>query len=364
MHVVVAGAGIIGCAVAYELASRGASVRIIDPRGYGRGATKASAGMLAPYIEGHSPQLLALGVSSLNHYDRFIARITADSARAVEYRRPGTLQVAVTEDEASELADRARHLTDARVDHLFVSAGELRKVEPALSADARAALRIPQHGYVGVSSLMSGLAAASERRGVTITVARVEAFGKKGDSVAVTTSEGVVECDAAVVAAGSWSGRIDSGSALPAPVHPIRGQIVQLHASPAPLAHVVWGSGCYLVPWQDGTVLVGATMEDVGFDERTTDVAVRNLRESGRKLVPALGAATFVDARAGLRPATSDELPIIGPSSTTRGVFYATGHYRNGVLLAPLTASLVTDLVLGTGAGAELDLVRPSRFGL
>jgi len=134
-------------------------------------------------------------------------------------------------------------------------------------------------------------------------------------------------------------------------------------ARPA-ISHVVWGADCYLVPWKDGSVLVGATVEDVGFDERVTVDGVRQLLERSARLVPALAEATFVDARAGLRPATADQLPIVGASTTMRGVFYATGHYRNGVLLAPLTASLVADLVLEGRERPELTLVRPDRFGL
>jgi glycine oxidase len=181
--------------------------------------------------------------------------------------------------------------------------------------------------------------------------------------VRVETADERLSAEAVVLAAGSWSGGIAIQGPAPS-VRPVRGQLVQLRLPQPAFAHVVWGPDCYLVPWQDGNVLVGATSEEVGFDERVTADGLRQLLEGGVQLVPALGAATLVDARAGLRPATTDELPIIGPSTTMRGVFYATGHYRNGVLLAPLTASLVADLVLGGRARPELALVRPDRFGL
>ena len=144
----------------------------------------------------------------------------------------------------------------------------------------------------------------------------------------------------------------------------MRGQLLQLRFAAPPLAHVIWGTACYLVPWEDGSVLVGATVEDAGFDERVTVSGVRQLFESAEELVPATGSATFDGARAGLRPATVDELPIIGRSSTIDGVYYATGHYRSGVLLAPLTAAMTADLVLDGHEHAELALVRPDRFGL
>jgi glycine oxidase len=133
----------------------------------------------------------------------------------------------------------------------------------------------------------------------------------------------------------------------------------------APVAsRVLWGPGCYIVPRQDGTVLVGATVEDVGFDERATLGGVRALVDAASALVPGLDAASLEDVRVGLRPATADELPLIGPSATMPQVFYAAGHYRSGVLLAPLTAGLVADLVLDGRAGRELDALRPARFGL
>ncbi len=364
MNVVVVGAGVIGYAVAYELAARGAQVRIVDSRGQGQGATRASAGILAPYIEGHSSALLQLGIASLNQYEGFLTRLAADARLDVEYRRTGTLQVALDDDEARTLETQATRLAGAGVAHSLVSATGISLLEPGIASGARAGLIVPQHGYVGVSSLMTALVGAGTRRGVTPVTAKVEAVVTAGGRVTLTASDGDLVCDAVVVAAGSWSGGITTGGAPPVPVRPVRGQLVQLQASPGTLQRVVWGSACYLVPWMNGTVLVGATVEDVGFDERVTDEGVRRLRADGERIVPALGSAAFVEARAGLRPATNDELPIVGPSSTMRGVFYATGHYRNGVLLAPWTASAVADLVLTGTSTSELDSVRPDRFGL
>lgn len=363
MEVLVVGAGVVGCAIAYELAARGATVRVLDGRGPGQGATRASAGMLAPYIEGHSEALLRLGICSFDQYDAFVARVAADARREIEYRRTGTLQVAYTDHEASQLAARQRALAGAGVAAALLGADEVRRDEPALAADVRAALVVPQHGYVRVGAFVEALVEAAASRGVRFRETRVERIGRVGDRAAVDTADGTTTADAVVLAAGSWSGGIPMDVPAP-PVRPIRGQLVQVRLPQPSLSHVVWGPDCYLVPWQDGRVLIGATVEDVGFDERVTDDAVQGLLASGERLVPALGGAVFEDARAGLRPATADELPIIGASTTMRGVFYATGHYRNGVLLAPLTASLVADLVISGHERPELSLVRPDRFGL
>jgi glycine oxidase len=166
-----------------------------------------------------------------------------------------------------------------------------------------------------------------------------------------------------VVAAGSWSGQIDIEGVPPLPVRPVRGQLLQLSWEGLPLRRIVWGPRCYLVPIAAGSILVGATVEDAGFDERTTVAGVRDLLDSACDLVPHLWQATFVGARVGLRPGTADEMPIIGRSSRMPGLVYATGHYRNGVLLAPLTARMVADLVLENREDPLLDGTRPQRFG-
>ncbi len=167
------------------------------------------------------------------------------------------------------------------------------------------------------------------------------------------------------MAAGSWSGQIEiEGVTARVPVRPVRGQLLQLAWNGPLLGRVIWSERCYLVPWEDGTLLVGATVEEAGFDERTTTVGVRDLIEAACELVPHTWSATFVAAKAGLRPASADELPVIGPSSVVPNVMYATGHYRNGVLLAPLTAELVADAMLENRFDPLLAATSPQRFGV
>ena len=363
MKVTIVGAGIVGSAIAYELAARGTQVRLIDAGG-GQGATRASAGVLAPYIEGHSADLLELGLCGLDHYDSFIARVAADAQRPIEYRRSGTLQVARTDVEARQLEQAARTLAASGVSHTYLDGDATRRLEPSLAEGVRAGLLVPEHGYVGVASLMSALQEAVRRQGTTLSTARVDRIDVGDGAVRAVTSDAMFVADAVVVAAGTWSGGISMSPAVPPPVRPVRGQLLHLRFPESPLSRVVWGTAAYLVPWEDGSVLVGATVEDAGFDERVTVSGVRQLLESAEELLPAVRSATFDGARAGLRPATADELPIIGRSSTMRGVYYATGHYRSGALLAPMTAVMIADLVLDGGERGELALVRPDRFGL
>lgn len=364
MNVIVVGAGVVGCAVGYELAARGARVRILDMRDVGQGASRASAGVLCPHIEGHAAALLQLGTRSLQLYDQFIARVRADTREPIEYRRTGTLEVALTDEEAAKLeAEAARHQA-AGLEHEYLGAREALELEPALSDAITGALLVPTHGYVGVPGLTQALASAAEARGAVIDRASsVRDVVQRGPRVQVRTDGALIEADAVVIAAGSWSGGISVGSMHP-PVKPVRGQLLQLAFPSPPASRVIWGADCYLVPWQDGTLLVGATVEDVGFDEGATVAGVRDLLDSACELLPTAWSAYFQGVRVGLRPGTDDELPIIGRSSTMAGVFYATGHYRNGVLLAPLTAALVADLVLEQREAPELTVTRPDRFGL
>jgi glycine oxidase len=372
VKVTVVGAGIIGCAVAYELARRGARVHVVDPRTPGQGATRASAGILAPYIEGHVPSLLKLGVRSLALYDDFVRRAGADGATDIEYVRCGTLQVAAADAESIRLAALARELAQARVVHRLFDRNEVREIEPDLSPQVHSALLIPSHGYVTAASLVAALVAAATQAGVVFETATVTQVGSAAAGACVHTSNGRIEGDAAVMAAGSWSPLIPVRAGLEAAsprtakpaVRPVRGQLVRLEVERPVARHVVWAPGCYVVPLRDGSVLVGATVENAGFDDRPTASGVRGLLNAATTWFPGLENAVFAGARVGLRPGTDDELPIVGRSSTMPRVFYATGHFRNGVLLAPLTASLVADLVIDGQEGPGMELMRPARMGL
>jgi glycine oxidase len=360
VNVTIVGAGIIGCASAYALARRGCHVHVIDMRAPGRGATHASAGILAPYIEGQIDAVLRLGVASLAMYPEFVERVSRDAGRELEFRRCGTLQVARSREEHERLAATAERLATLGVTYELTAGDAARRLEPALDGQVVSALLIPEHGYVRVNDMLSALVSAAGGR-VTFHTGHVRAVESGASGVAVRLASGDQHADVLVVAAGSWSASL---SVPPVPVKPIRGQIVELQFAQRPFSRVVWGESCYMVPWCDGTVLVGATAEDAGFDESIAPGATRSLIDAAGQLVPAAASAAVRDVRVGLRPATPDELPVIGRSSTMPHVLYATGHYRHGILMAPLTAELVADVVMDEQPDALLDLVRPARFAL
>jgi glycine oxidase len=364
--VIVVGAGIIGCAIASELTRRGAAVQIVDDRPAGMGATQASAGVLAPFIEArHEGPLLELTSRSLAMFDAFVERTVSESGMAVGYQRSGTLDVALHDSEVRSLEDSAALLARRGVSATLLDQAAVSAEEPQLTDVALGGLLIPIHGFVSAAELTQALAGLARARGATqVEQGRVRRISPSGDGVVVDTARNSMRASAVVVAAGSWSGDIVVDGALqPMPIRPVRGQLLQLKWCGPALARVIWGQRCYIVPWRDGTVLVGATVEDAGFDERATVDGVVELLEAACELLPGARGAGFTTAKVGLRPASPDELPVIGPSSVISNVVYATGHYRNGVLLAPLTAQLVADVVLERRVDPLLELTKPQRFG-
>lgn len=365
--IIVVGAGVVGCAVAHELARRGASVEIVDERPVGMGATQASAGVLAPYIEARTEgPLLALTVRSLDLYEQFIETLIADGGIPIPYRRTGTLDVATDETELSVLRATAETLTARDVPAVLLDAVAIRAEEPHLGDGAAGGLLIEQHGFVAAGDLTRALVTSARRHGAQlIEQSRVRRIAGEGGDIVVETDRGTLTADAVVLAAGSWSGEIavnDVSARLP--VRPVRGQLLYLAWNGTPLRRVTWSRRCYIVPWDDATVLVGATVEEAGFDERATVAGVRDLLDAACEIVPHAWSCGFRGVRVGLRPATPDELPVIGASSHLPNLMYATGHYRNGVLLAPLTAQLVADAMLDNRVDPILEAMSPSRFGL
>lgn len=359
------GAGVIGCSIAYELATHGCSVHVIDARRPGLGATQASAGVLAPYIEGHdSAALRQLGRRSLDLFDEWIGRLANDCGERVPYARSGTLEVARDADEACRLQHSKETLAVEGVAAEWLTPPALSALEPLVTTSAWGGLVISAHGFVGAARLTDCLARAATLQGATFDheVKATSIAAARNGRVTVRTDRGPLEADRVVLSAGSWSGRVEvEALARPLPIEPVRGQLLQLIPSGPRLGRVIWGSQCYIVPWADGSVLVGATVEHVGFDERATVGGVRDLLDAACALVPSLAGAVFSQVRAGLRPATPDGLPIVGASRVIPGLIYATGHFRNGVLLAPLTAELVRQIVFGSAHDRAMALLSPQR---
>lgn len=353
----------IGCGIAQTLATRGASVTLLDSRHIGDGASRASAGMLAPFSEGrHDMALQVLGARSLARYDGFVQAL-ADEGWNVPYARAGSIDVACDRAGAEALDVAASELTRDQVGCHVLDHAALRTLEPAVSAEAVAGLVIPAHGAVDVPGLVAALWRSAAARGARLVRASAKRISRGDSAVRVETSDGILNASRVVLAAGCWVGHVEIEGASPLPVRPVRGQLLVLRTGSPVLRHTVWGPDCYLVPWSDGTILVGATVEDAGFDERSTASGVQQLLGAATRLVPQLADAAFVEVRVGLRPGTLDDRPIVGLSRHVDGLIYATGHYRNGALLAPLTSEAVADLADGASLDPVWTPCDPQRFG-
>jgi glycine oxidase len=366
VQILVLGAGVIGVAIAEALATRGASVTVLDMRSPGRGASQAAAGMLTPYIEadGQTP-LLELCVRSLNLYDDFVARLLGAGDLPIEYARSGTLEIALDDDDAARLLGSKVWLDTTGVDSEWLDGDTVRGFEPSVTPAAHGGLFVPDHGLVGVEALVAALVRQAKLAGTTFEFpVEVTSVEQHGDRVTVDAGHRTYTADWAIVASGSWSRRVRIAGTPGLPVRPIRGQLLHLHWCEGDQpGRIVWGPNCYSVPWTDGSLLVGATVEDVGFDEGTTVQGVQALTSAVTELLPHASGARIEAVRVGLRPSLPDGLPAIGPFARAPRVVAATGHYRNGVLLAPLTADIVTRFVLDDQRDPAFTVTSPNRLG-
>ena len=373
--VAVVGAGVIGLASAWRLAQAGAGVVVVDPAP-GSGASGVAAGMLAPVTEARLGEeaLLALNRASWARWPDFAAEVEAAGGRPVGYRADGTLMVALDADDRAVLDDLAgRH----RAMGLAVEAlrgREARALEPGLTPAVRAGLLAADERSVDPAALVEALRATAEAAGVTVVarpVGRVVTTpaGDRVTGVALAGGDGaVVEAGTVVLAAGAWSATVAGvpDHARP-PVRPIRGQVLTLRQPPGePLVArtvrgIVRGSSIYLVPRDDGRVVIGATVEERGFDTAPTAGGAYELLRDALAIVPGLDDAELVAVRAGLRPGSPDDLPMIGPGGV-EGLVVATGHHRNGILLTPVTAEAVAALLTGGAVPAEAAACDPRRF--
>ena len=366
---VVIGGGVIGLCVARELAGAGLTVTLVERDRLGRGSSHAAAGMLAPQAEADEDDaFFRFARRSREMYTAFAAELLEETNTDIELDRTGTLCVAFTETEELKLARRHAWQSAANLQVERLAPDEARKIEPHLSNDLRAALLLPDDWQVENRRLTHALAASCATRGVELLtgteVLNVErdAIGKRVEGV--HTSRGRIATSTVVVAAGAWASRL-GGFGANRKIEPVRGQMICLEASPPIVRHVVYGEHAYLVPRRDGRLLVGATVEQVGFDARVTAGGVGALAAQATKIVPRTSGLPFADAWASLRPRAADALPVIGRAGETEGLIFAAGHYRNGILLAPLTARLVCDLVVAGSHAEAPEMLRdfsPARF--
>jgi len=360
--VLVVGAGIIGLSIAWRARQRGLAVTVLERDAAGGGTSRVAAGMLAPVAEAEfgeaGRRLLELGLRSAKMWPAFAAELQADAGMEVGLMRTGTLLLARDEDEARELDRQARFRDSLGLATCRLRPSEAREREPALAPVVRLALEASDDHSVDPRLVLAALRRACESAGVQLRehapVARIESAtaGLEVTGVALRdpdASEPLLACPRVVIAAGAWSGQLDG---LPAaahmPVRPVKGQILRLRdpAGPGLLRRVVRFGGGYLVPRADGRYVLGASVEERGFELQPVVGGVYELLREAREAVPGVSELEIEELCVGLRPGTPDNVPVIGPG-LLEGLIWATGHHRNGILLAPLTAALVVEMLAG-----------------
>jgi glycine oxidase len=365
--VLIIGGGVIGLAIARALARRGVqNLTVIEKSVFGREASWAAGGILAPQVEADKDDdFFRIACASRDLYRDFAERLQDESGIDVQLDPTGTLYVAFAEDEVAELRARFGWQQNQGLAVEWLDRHAVRTLEPHLSEKVRCALRFPKDFQVENRRLVEALLTANERLGVRLR-RDCQATALKIDNnrvVGVETSQGVISAQSIVLAAGAWSSALKCAVTLPQlEVEPVRGQMLCFNPSEQLARHVIYSSRGYLVPRRDGRLLAGSTTESAGFEKRVTNDGVDAIKSMAVEIAPALDSLMVVDSWAGFRPRAKDGRPVLGPTRHFAGLFYATGHYRNGILLAPITGELIAEAILSGATPPLLSPFSPDRF--
>ncbi len=365
--VVIVGAGVIGLSIGWELSRAGIKTMILERQEAGREASWASAGMLAPESEmGFEDEALyQLSRHSMQLWPAFVKDLEADSGVSVDYRTEGILRVADDRDAAEALHRVYEFQKSQGLDVTWLTGAEAREIEPFLAPRLPAAVYSKSDHQVDNRCLVNSLITGFRKQGGELRAhTGVKAILSNDENPTVVTDDDEqIVADRVVLAAGAWSRKIDglTPNTQP-PVRPVKGQMLQLQMRPPfDLQHVIRGHDAYLAPKSDGRLVLGATVEERGFDKSVTAGALYDLLDAGWKIVPGIYDLEVTDTWAGLRPASRDNEPLLGVSSDEK-IIFATGHYRNGILLVPVTASEIARLIISGETSEWLMPFSPLRF--
>jgi glycine oxidase len=362
----VIGAGLIGLACAWRMQGRGLSVLVVDRAAEpGAETSHVAAGMLAPVTEADFGEEARLRVNlhGRERWPAFAAELEERSGLPTGYRESGALVIAADRDDAEALRRLHGFQLSLGLEAEWLAPSACRRLEPGLSPRIAGGILAHDEALADPRATIRALAAVIDEIALGVEVTSIEHSG--GRVSGVRTTRGSLECPTVVVAAGAWSPGLAPTGEGP-PVRPVKGQILELRpraGMEAPLSRIVRTPRCYLVPRSDGRVVLGATVEEQGFDTAVTADGVFRLLEAAWEVLPEVGELELLGARAGLRPGTPDNAPVVGADGELEGLVWATGHWRNGVLLAPLTGESVAALVAGADAQPpELEVLSPARF--
>ncbi len=364
-EVVIIGGGVIGASIAYHMARRGMRPVLIERGQAGGHASLASAGLLHPMTGPRVPAALRqLSAASFACYPALTAELRETCGLDPQFRTTGFLYTAETVGRAGVVQRGHASAEEDGLGMTWLDGAQARQLEPALGADIVGALHAPRGAQVYVPALLQAYTQAAARRGATVLRGlRATGLITQGQRVTgVRTEDGTIGTDAVVLAGGAWTAQSADWLGASLPIYPLRGQILALYGVPPPIRHVVFGHDIYLAPKADGSVVVGATYERVGYDDRLTAQGVGWLLTTAPALVPGLAGLTFRQAWVGLRPASPDNMPLLGVLAGWDNVCVAAGHTAEGVLLSPITGHLIAQVIAAEAPDLDLAPFSPTRF--
>lgn len=367
--VIILGGGIIGLSCAFESARRGINVTLIEPSALGGQASGAAAGMLAPFSENteQPDQFFQLCLNSHRSYPAWIKAIEEQSGMSTEWVQSGSINVFMHEADVLPIQSRLQWQNEWGAEAQLIDAAQLRKLEPKLAHSAIAGVFTPRESHVYAPKLVAALEEACRRLGVVILshagkIEEVAVQQSGGASVRAETMIKKVHADRLVVCAGAWSGEYERWFGLSVPIHPIRGQICSYEHQETEVRHMIFSSQAYWVGKRNARLVCGASEDVAGFETSVTERGIGRLIRSSNQLFPFLKGKETAHRWAGLRPATRDGMPMLGQVEGMPAVIMAAGHYRNGILLSPITAHIVADLLEEKQGEPSISRFSPNRF--
>lgn len=361
------GGGVIGCAIAWRLASAGLKTVVIERNELGMEASFAAGGMLAAQAESDpAARLFPLALTSRNAYPQFVHDLEEASSTSVAYRNEGTLVLSLRSEDDERLESDYAAQTEAGLDVELLTDREVLDLEPSINSSVRFALRFPGDHQVDNRLLVRALEQAARKAGAEFRLGTevLEVCASDGKVRSISTSSGSIVTKNAVIAAGCWSGKLTLPSTLlsSAGVGPVRGQMMAFSAPDSILRSVLYSMRGYVIPRSTGLIIAGSTTEYAGFTKATTEAGLTTIESAASEILPTLSNRPIVERWAGLRPGTADDLPVLGEDPIIKGLYYATGHYRNGILLTPITAQVITELILNGRTSTDISSFSITRF--
>lgn len=367
--VLIVGGGVIGLSIARELHRRGMrNITVLDAGSCGRESSWAAAGMLGPQAEADvSDMFFRFCCESRDLYPAFSDELLSETGIDIELDRAGTLSIAFTNEDVVRLRQRYEWQKAAGLNVELFSATDVRRAEPFISPDVLEGLNFPGDWQVDNRKLCEALRSYCEINGITVSenIPAVQVLFENGRVSGVETKNGSLYAGEVILAAGAWTSQLMPPEAnIKVNIEPIRGQMIGLHTAKRLFERVVYSANGYIVPRRNGRILAGSTTEKVGYDDSTTDDAASALFTMACGISPSFVNLEIADRWAGLRPRTADGLPVIGRIEGIDGMYLAAGHYRNGILLAPMTARMAAAELMGADTSAYHQTFNPGRFTL